>query len=95
MTYKELIDIRGRLGEWCNARHITLQEQQSIYVLNILEKLTEYARAKTIFDQVDALCNARILQDSIRFYKSTKDKRKDKTKEKYAWDSLLYINILY
>lgn len=36
---------------------------------------------------------ARILQDSIRFYKSTKDKRKDKAKEKYAWDSLLYVNI--
>lgn len=36
---------------------------------------------------------ARILQDSIRFYKNTKDKRKDKAKEKYAWDSLLYINI--
>lgn len=36
---------------------------------------------------------ARILQDSIRFYKSAKDKHKDKAKERYAWDSLLYISI--
>lgn len=57
MTYQELIDIRGRLGEWCNARHLTLQSQQVGYIGNVLEELTEYARAKTIFDQVDALCD--------------------------------------
>lgn len=57
MTYQELIEIRGRLGEWCNERQLTLQSQQAGYIGNVLEELTEYARAKTIFDQVDALCD--------------------------------------
>lgn len=78
MTKQELIEIRGRLGEWCNARHLTLESQQVGYIGNVLEELTEYARAKTIFDQVDALC------DIIVFSINAIDSQRQILLEKYA-----------
>lgn len=78
MTYQELIEIRGRLGEWCNERQLTLQSQQAGYIGNVLEELTEYARAKTIFDQVDALC------DIIVFSINATDSQRQILLERYA-----------
>lgn len=78
MTYQELVEIRGRLGEWCNDRHLSLESQQIGYIGNVLEELTEYARAKTIFEQVDALC------DIIVFSINATDSQRQILLEKYA-----------
>lgn len=57
MTTLELKDIQTRLSVWKAERHLSTQEQQNGLVSNLLEELTEYSRATTIEQQVDAHCD--------------------------------------
>lgn len=50
-------NIETRLREWREIRKLTQESQVDNLLPNVLEELTEYARAKTNYDKIDALCD--------------------------------------
>lgn len=52
-----MIEIEQRLKVWREERHLTRQMQNKHLLSNILEELTEYSRANTNYDKIDALCD--------------------------------------
>ena len=52
-----LTEIRRRLEKWRADRNLSTQSQQAGYVGNLLEELTEYARAQNDEERIDALCD--------------------------------------
>lgn len=49
--------IINQLDNWRKARKLTKEGQERGYTSNLLEELTEYTRAKTIEEKIDALCD--------------------------------------
>lgn len=50
-------EIEKRLTKWRDDRKIIRKTQLENLLANILEELTEYARARTNYDKIDALCD--------------------------------------
>lgn len=60
MTHKlikaeQVREAQDKLREWCEERHLTLETNRAGLVGNLLEELTEYERAKDVYDEIDAL----------------------------------------
>lgn len=50
-------NIQKRLKKWRDDRKITMDIQRDNLLSNVLEELTEYSRARTNYDNIDALCD--------------------------------------
>lgn len=57
MNLNEIKDIHAQLKQWREARHLEVKKQRENLLGNILEELTELARAKTEHEHIDALCD--------------------------------------
>lgn len=94
MTKEQLQDIRNKLKIWSKERHLSVMAQQENLLGNILEELTEAARAKTIDDKVDAIC------DIMVFYLNATDSeilicpdRFDYIGVNFAWRILTQLSV--
>lgn len=56
-TQVKLDAIMDSLQEWCKLRNLTTTQQNHDLLGNVLEELTELARAKTDNERIEALCN--------------------------------------
>lgn len=57
MTKKQFKEINARLKKWRDDRQLSLESQRDGLVLNLLEELVEFGRAKNEFEKIDALCD--------------------------------------
>lgn len=57
MTKKQFKEINARLKKWRKMRGIDIESQRDGLVLNLLEELVEFGRAKNDLEKVDALCD--------------------------------------
>ncbi|MGI7727681.1 hypothetical protein ACNGL0_08045 [Campylobacter jejuni] len=57
MTEIQFNEIKERLTQWREERHLTYENQQAGFLGNVFEKISEYFRAKNDLERVDALCN--------------------------------------
>ncbi|EPE0650346.1 hypothetical protein ACSFW4_001739 [Campylobacter jejuni] len=61
MTEREFNLIKERLTDWRNERGLTYENQQSGFLGNVYEELSEYFRAKNDLEKIDALCDIAVL----------------------------------
>lgn len=57
ITPKQLFDLHEDLKKWKADRHLSTEGQRMGLIGNLLEELSEFARAQTPTEQVDALCD--------------------------------------
>lgn len=57
MEAEKLKIIFDNLQNWMQERHLKIEDQKSGIIPNLLEELTEYYRADTKEDKIDALCD--------------------------------------
>lgn len=57
ITPKDLWDLQQSLTEWREQRNLTIEGQKLGLLGNLLEELSELARAQYPVDQIDALCD--------------------------------------
>lgn len=57
MTKEQFKEINARLEKWRESRDLTLESQKQGLVLNLLEELVEFGRAKNEYEKIDALCD--------------------------------------
>ncbi|HEF7700853.1 hypothetical protein C3H41_06380 [Campylobacter jejuni] len=57
MKLKEFNEIKERLTQWRQERHLTYENQQAEFLGNVFEKVSEYFRAKNDLEKIDALCD--------------------------------------
>ncbi|EIL9233600.1 hypothetical protein LMK06_000275 [Campylobacter jejuni] len=57
MTEIQFNEIKERLTQWRQERHLTYENQQAGFLGNVFEKVSEYFRAKNDLERVDALCD--------------------------------------
>lgn len=57
MTEQKFFSIYSKLKKWREKRHLTIEAQREGLIANITEELTEYKRATTDYDRIDALCD--------------------------------------
>lgn len=57
MTEQKFFSIYSKLKKWREDRHLTIEAQRAGLIANITEELTEYKRATTDYDRIDALCD--------------------------------------
>ncbi|EDO7323296.1 hypothetical protein GJ261_05015 [Campylobacter coli] len=57
MTEIQFNEIKERLTQWRQERHLTYENQQAEFLGNVFEKVSEYFRAKDDLERVKALCD--------------------------------------
>ncbi|EJB6324392.1 hypothetical protein MSU41_001767 [Campylobacter coli] len=57
MTEIQFNQIKERLTQWRQERHLTYENQQVGFLGNVYEELSEYFRAKNDLEKIDALCD--------------------------------------
>ncbi|EIJ3168315.1 hypothetical protein LIW18_001754 [Campylobacter coli] len=57
MTEIQFNEIKERLTQWRQERHLTYENQQAGFLGNVFEKVSEYFRAKNDLERVEALCD--------------------------------------
>ncbi|EDP5181799.1 hypothetical protein FXA71_00895 [Campylobacter jejuni] len=57
MTEIQFNEIKERLKQWRQERHLTYENQRKDFLGNVFEKASEYFRAKDDLERVDALCD--------------------------------------
>ncbi|EPU2586034.1 hypothetical protein ACVU88_001876, partial [Campylobacter jejuni] len=57
MTEIQFNEIKERLTQWRQERHLTYENQQAGFLGNVFEKVSEYFRAKDDLERVEALCD--------------------------------------
>ncbi len=57
MTEIQFNEIKERLTQWRQERHLTYENQQAGFLGNVFEKVSEYFRAKNDLEKIDALCD--------------------------------------
>lgn len=57
MNNKQFNEIKSRLADWREERHLTYENQQKRFLGNIFEEVSEYFRAKDDYERIDALCD--------------------------------------
>lgn len=57
MEQAQLDKLQLKLKQWRDERHITLEMQKKNIIANLLEEITEYLRASSNIERVDALCD--------------------------------------
>ncbi|HEF7481610.1 TPA: hypothetical protein SA857_001651 [Campylobacter jejuni] len=57
MTEIQFNEIKERLTQWRQERHLTYENQQAEFLGNVFEKVSEYFRAKNDLERVEALCD--------------------------------------
>ena len=50
-------EIKSRLADWREERHLTYENQQKGFLGNIFEEVSEYFRAKDDYERIDAICD--------------------------------------
>ena len=94
MTTIELRDLETRLAVWRAERHLSTAEQKEGLLANILEELTEYCRAITIDDKIDACCDILVfLLNSKNEPVSLVNGEKTKLLDKYDFCNTIFTNM--
>ncbi|WP_342251705.1 hypothetical protein [Campylobacter jejuni] len=57
MIKTQFNEIKERLTQWRNERHLTYENQQAGFLGNVFEEISEYFRAKNDLEKIDALCD--------------------------------------
>lgn len=57
MTEIQFNEIKERLKQWRQERHLTYENQRKDFLGNVFEKASEYFRAKDDLERVEALCD--------------------------------------
>ncbi|OEW20056.1 hypothetical protein [Campylobacter sp. BCW_6889] len=57
MTEIQFNEIKEKLTQWRQERHLTYENQQAEFLGNVFEKVSEYFRAKDDLERVEALCD--------------------------------------
>ncbi|ECK7658557.1 hypothetical protein FRQ66_07255 [Campylobacter jejuni] len=57
MTEIQFNEIKERLTQWRQERHLTYENQRKDFLGNVFEKVSEYFRAKNDLERVEALCD--------------------------------------
>lgn len=57
MTELQFNEIKERLTQWRQERHLTYENQQAGFLGNVFEEISEYFRAKNDLEKIDALCD--------------------------------------
>ncbi|EAJ5711742.1 hypothetical protein EBK78_07370 [Campylobacter coli] len=57
MTEIQFNQIKERLTQWRQERHLTYENQQVGFLGNVFEEVSEYFRAKNDLEKIDALCD--------------------------------------
>ncbi|HED4729755.1 TPA: hypothetical protein R4596_000256 [Campylobacter jejuni] len=57
MTEIQFNEIKERLTQWRQERHLTYENQQAGFLGNVFEKVSEYFRAKDDLERVEVLCD--------------------------------------
>ncbi|EHO1685672.1 hypothetical protein KIM83_000941 [Campylobacter coli] len=57
MTEIQFNQIKERLTQWRQERHLTYENQQKGFLGNVFEEVSEYFRAKNDLEKIDALCD--------------------------------------
>lgn len=57
MTEIQFNEIKEKLTQWRQERHLTYENQREEFLGNVFEKVSEYFRAKNDLERVDALCD--------------------------------------
>ncbi|EHT8213943.1 hypothetical protein KXM90_001784, partial [Campylobacter jejuni] len=57
MTEIQFNEIKERLTQWRQERHLTYENQREEFLGNVFEKVSEYFRAKDDLERVEALCD--------------------------------------
>lgn len=57
MTDQELGSLLERLEEWREDRNLTYEKQRECLLGNVLEEITEFVRANSVYERIDALCD--------------------------------------
>ncbi|ALW61640.1 MULTISPECIES: hypothetical protein [Campylobacter] len=57
MTEIQFNEIKERLTQWRQERHLTYENQQAGFLGNVFEKVSEYFRAKNDLEKIDAICD--------------------------------------
>ncbi|EPI8263778.1 hypothetical protein ACV6K9_000116 [Campylobacter coli] len=57
MTEIQFNEIKERLTQWRQERHLTYENQQAGFLGNVFEEISKYFRAKDNLERVDALCD--------------------------------------
>ena len=57
MTNIQFNEIKSRLADWREERHLTYEIQKKGFLGNVFEKVSEYFRAKYDYERIDAICN--------------------------------------
>lgn len=57
MTEIQFNEIKERLTQWRQERHLTYENQQAGFLGNVFEEVSEYFRAKNDLERADALCD--------------------------------------
>lgn len=65
MTREQFNEIQSQLKEWRETRNLTTESQRDGYIGNILEELTELARAADNYERADALCDMLVFTFNI------------------------------
>ncbi|RDU53339.1 hypothetical protein CQA49_06735 [Helicobacter sp. MIT 00-7814] len=79
MTQEQFQEIQDELKKWRDERHLTQESQREGLIGNLLEELTEYARAKDDLERIDALCDMVVFclnafkTDELRVFSYQKD----------------------
>ncbi|KQH54871.1 hypothetical protein [Campylobacter coli] len=60
MTEIQFNEIKERLAKWREERHLTYENQQTGFLGNVFEEVSEYFRAKNDLEKIDALCDIAI-----------------------------------
>ncbi|WJZ70152.1 hypothetical protein F341_052 [Campylobacter phage F341] len=60
MTKTQFNEIKERLTQWREERHLTYENQQAEFLGNVFKKVSEYFRAKDDLERIDALCDIAI-----------------------------------
>ena len=50
-------EIKSRLADWREERHLTYENQKKGFLGNVFEEVSEYFRAKDDYERIDAICD--------------------------------------
>lgn len=78
MTTHQLIEIVEKLEDWREERHLSIESQQAGIVPNLLEELTEYIRATSDNERIDAMCDIIVFSINSFVFDTNRIKEIDK-----------------
>lgn len=60
MTSVQFNEIKSRLADWREERHLTYESQKKGFLGNVFEEVSEYFRAKDNYERIDSICDIAI-----------------------------------